>query len=268
MMTATVLSILLAVPLAAQVTSKSKPTTGVEPDPVYTTSSRPRALALIGDIYHGPVMMRDGLITALVRENIPVTFIEDPAALNAKALADCSLLIIARNGRYWPEGFGKPQTAWMSDAQQKAVWDFVNNGGGFLAVHNAHTMYPKGGLYYKLFGGDFGGHPSPYRFTIRIENKSHPITAGVEDYEIFDEQHMSKYDLDQDHLLLRSVAPDNKQAAAGWWNEFGKGRMCYLSPGHTPEALNHPMTQRLLRNAMRWVLHEDGKGTVTISKVQ
>ena len=267
-MRATLLSILLAVPLAAQVTSKSKPTTGVEPDPVYSTSSRPRALALIGDIYHGPVMMRDGLITALVRENIPVTFIEDPAALNAKSLADCSLLIIARNGRYWPEGYGKPQTAWMSDAQQKAVWDFVNNGGGFLAVHNAHTMYPKGGLYYKLFGGDFGGHPAPYRFTIRIENKSHPITAGVEDYDIFDEQHMSKYDLDQEHLLLRSVAPDNKQAAAGWWNEFGKGRMCYLSPGHTPEALNHPMTQRLLRNAMRWVLHEDGKGTVTISKVQ
>jgi len=135
-------------------------------------------------------------------------------------------------------------------------------------VHNAHTMYPQGGLYYKLFGGDFGGHPLPYRFTIRIENKNHPITAGVEDYDVFDEQHMSKYNLDQEHLLLRSVAPDNKQAAAGWWNEFGKGRMCYLSPGHTVEAINHPMTQLLLRNAMKWALHEDGKGTVTVSKVQ
>jgi len=267
-MRATLLSILLAVPLAAQVTSKSKPTTGVEVDPVYATVNRPRALALIGDVYHGPVMMRDGLITALVRENIPVTFIEDPAALNAKSLADYSLLIIARNGRYWPEGYGKPQTAWMSDAQQKAVWDFVNNGGGFLAVHNAHTMYPNGGLYYKLFGGDFGGHPAPYRFTIRIENKSHPITAGVEDYDIFDEQHMSKYDLDQEHLLLRSVAPDNKQAAAGWWNEFGKGRTRSLSPGHTPEPLNPLMTQRRLRNAMTRLLHEGGKGTVTIWIVQ
>src|SRR5713226_6349738 len=139
---------LLSLPLAAQVTNRSKPTTGVVPDRVYATASRPKALALIGDIYHGPVLMRDGLITALVRENIPVTFIEDPAELNAKSLSECSLLIIARNGRYWPEGYGKPQTAWMTGAQQKAVWDFVNNGGGFLAVHNAHTMYPKGGLYY------------------------------------------------------------------------------------------------------------------------
>ncbi|HYM11253.1 MAG TPA: ThuA domain-containing protein, partial [Bryobacterales bacterium] len=153
-MRSVLLSILLCVPLAAQVTSHSKPTTGVEVDPVYSSAARPRALALIGDVYHGPIMMRDGLITALVRENIPVTFIEDPSLLDAKTLAGYALLIIARNGRYWPDGYGKPQTAWMTDEQQKAIWDFVENGGGFLAVHNAHTMYPPNGLYYKLFGGD------------------------------------------------------------------------------------------------------------------
>jgi type 1 glutamine amidotransferase len=249
------LSILLYVPVIAQVTSTSKPGTGVEVDPVYATVNRPRALALIGDIYHGPVMMRDGLIATLVKENIPVTFIEDPSLLTAKTLAEFSLLIIARNGRYWPDGYGKPQTAWMTDDQQQAIWNFVEKGAGFLAVHNAHTMYPPKGLYYKLFGGDFGGHPKPYVFTIRVENKNHPITAGVEDFDILDEQHMSKYFLDQDHLLLRSVARDNQQAAAGWWQEVGKGRFCYLSPGHTPEALNHPMVQRLLRNATRWLLH-------------
>jgi type 1 glutamine amidotransferase len=202
-------------------------------------------------------MMRDGLITALVRENIPVTFIEDPDSIDAKSLAGISLLIIARNGRYWPEGYGKPQTAWMTNDQQKAIWDFVERGGGFLAVHNAHTMYPPKGLYYKLFGGDFGGHPKPYVFTVRVENKSHPITAGVEDFDIFDEHHLSKYFLDQEHLLLRSVARDNQQAAAGWWQELGKGRFCYLSPGHTPVALNHPMMQRLIRNAARWLVRMD-----------
>jgi type 1 glutamine amidotransferase len=256
-MKALFLSMVLCAQAVAQVTSKSKPTTGIEVDPVYASARRPQALALIGDVYHGPVMMRDGLITALVKENIPVTFIEDPTVLNAKSLAAFSLLIIARNGRYWPDGYGKPQTAWMTDDQQKAIWDFVENGGGFLAVHNAHTMYPPKGLYYQLFGGDFGGHPKPYTYTIRVENKHHPITRGVEDFDIFDEHHMSKYALDQEHLLLRSVARDNAQAAAGWWNEIGKGRFCYLSPGHTPEALNHPMVQLLLRNAARWVLRMD-----------
>ena len=83
----------------AQVTTKSKPTTGIEVDPVALTVNRPRALALIGDVYHGPVMMRDGLITALVKENIPVTFIEDPTLLNAKSL--CRVLAVDHCAE-WP----------------------------------------------------------------------------------------------------------------------------------------------------------------------
>ena len=74
-------------------------------------------------------------------------------------------------------------------------------------------------------------------FTVRVENKNHPITAGVEDFQIFDEQHTVKYYLDREHLLLRSIAPDNLESEAGWWRDVGKGRFAYLAPGHTPEAL-------------------------------
>jgi type 1 glutamine amidotransferase len=142
----------------------------------------------------------------------------------------------------------------MTDAQQQAVWDFVHQGGGFLALHNAQGIYPPGGLYYKLFGGDYGGHPKPYVYTVRIEDKNHPITAGVEDFSIFDEQHTVKYYLGREQLLLRSIAPDNLQSEAGWWREMGKGRFVYLAPGHTPEALGHPMMQRLIRNSLNWLL--------------
>jgi type 1 glutamine amidotransferase len=221
---------------------------------VYQSAQRPRALALIGDRYHSPVYIRDGLAPAFLRENIPVTFLENVAALNAGTLKDYQLLVILRDGMNWPGGYDKPYVQWMTEDQQQAIWDFVQAGGGFLPLHNAQGIYPPGGLYYKLLGGDYGGHPEPYVFTIRVENKNHPITAGVEDFEIFDEQHMVKYYLDQEHLLLRSISRANKAAAAGWWREVGKGRLCYLAPGHTPEALGHPMMQRLLRNAMRWCL--------------
>jgi hypothetical protein len=224
---------------------------------VYSTARRPRALALIGDRYHSPVYIRDNLINALVRENIPVTFIEEVTALNAGSLSEHQLLIILRDGMNWPDGYDKPHVKWMTDEQQQAIWDFVNRGGGFLALHNSQGLYPAGGLYYKLFGGDYGGHPEPYTFTIRIEDKNHPITAGVEDFEIFDEQHTIKYYLDREHLLLRSIARDNLEAAAGWWREMGKGRFCYLAPGHTPDALSHPMMQRLIRNAIRWLVRVD-----------
>jgi len=240
------IGILIAAGLSSESANTSK---------VYSVAKRPRALALIGDRYHSPIYIRDHLAHALLRENIPVTFIENVEALNAESLRDVQLLIILRDGMNWPNGYeqGK-EVKWMTDAQQQAIWDFVNNGGGFLALHNAQGIYPPGGLYYKLFGGDYGGHPPPYTFTVRIENKNHPVTAGVEDFEVFDEQHMVKYYLDREHLLMRSIARDNTEAAAGWWREMGKGRFCYLAPGHTPEALGHPMMQKLIRNAVNWVL--------------
>jgi len=221
---------------------------------VYLSAKRPRALALIGDRYHSPVYIRDGLSPALVRENIPVTFIENVEELNAENLKSFELLIILRDGMNWPDGYAKPPVKWMTDVQQQAVWDFVHQGGGFLALHNAQGIYPPGGLYYKLFGGDYGGHPKPYVYTVRIEDKNHPITAGVEDFSIFDEQHTVKYYLGREQLLLRSIAPDNLQSEAGWWREMGKGRFVYLAPGHTPEALGHPMMQRLIRNSLNWLL--------------
>src|SRR5260370_19175493 len=113
---------------------------------VYATEKRPRALVLIGDRYHSPTYIRDGLAPALLRENIPATFIEDVTALNANSLREHQLLIILRDGMNWPNGYDKDPVKWMTDAQQQAIWDFVNNGGGFLALPNSRGNYPPGGL--------------------------------------------------------------------------------------------------------------------------
>src|SRR5260221_5799354 len=89
---------------------------------VYQSAKRPRALALIGDRFHSPVYIRDGLILAFVRENIPVTFIENVDALSAASLKDYQLLVILRDGMNWPEGYEKPHVTWMTNAQQQAIW--------------------------------------------------------------------------------------------------------------------------------------------------
>jgi len=223
-------------------------------DAVYHSADRPTALALIGDRYHSPIYIRNGIVQALVRENIPVTFITEVTELNAENLAKHDLLVILRDGMNWPNGYERgKQVIWMTDDQQQAVWDFVERGGGFLALHNSQGIYPPGGLYYKLFGGDYGGHPKPYLYTIRVENHEHPVMAGVEDFQVFDEHHTVKYYLDREHLLFRTMAEDNLSAAGGWWNTLGKGRFVYLSPGHTVNALEHPMMQRMIRNAAQWL---------------
>jgi len=223
---------------------------------VYQTADRPRALALIGDRYHSPVYIRDALAKAFVRENVPITFIQDHQLLTAKRLEKYDLLVFLKDGMIWPDGYDQDHVKWMKRHQEQAIWDFVNGGGGFLALHNSHGLYPPDGPYYELFGGDYGGHPPPAKFTVRVEDPEHPITRGVEDFQIFDEQHMSEFYLERKHLLLRSISPANEEAPAGWWRKLGEGRFAYLAPGHTVEALNHPAMQRLIRNAVHWLLEE------------
>lgn len=225
---------------------------------VFMTANRPRVLAWIGDYWHSPVYIRESLSQALAAENMPVTFIENTAALNADSLRNVQILIMLGDGG--PKGSMRsggsttgPRVPWMTEQQQKAIWDFVESGGGWLALHNVEALYPPDGLYYKLLGGVFVRHPKPYLYTVRVVNKDHPVTAGVDDYQIFDEHHMIKYNLPDDHLLTRSISEDNTVSVSGWWNEQGKGRLVYFAPGHTREALMHPMTQKLMRNALKWV---------------
>ncbi len=47
------------------------------------------------------------------------------------------------------------------------------------------------------------------------------------------------------------------QTIGGWWQEIGKGRTCYLSPGHTAEVMNHPTMQHIYLNAVKWLVRLD-----------
>ena len=114
---------------------------------VFQTWKRPRALALAGIRRHSPVYIREGLSRALLEENIPVTLIENVAMLNSESLKERQLPIILRDGMNWPFGvYDKPPVKWMTPTQRQAIWDFVHNGGGFLALHNSRRIYPERGL--------------------------------------------------------------------------------------------------------------------------
>jgi type 1 glutamine amidotransferase len=139
----------------------------------------------------------------------------------------------------------------MTPDEERAVVDFVEAGGGFLPLHNATGLYPAGGPYLALLGGTYNGHGPLERFRVRVVDAGHPITRGVSEYEIADEQH-TPIPAPGVRILLESRSDDGVAAPAGWVKEVGKGRVAYLANGHTREALLHPSYQLLLRNAMRW----------------
>jgi type 1 glutamine amidotransferase len=103
-------------------------------------------------------------------------------------------------------------------------------------------------------GGRYTGHGPLERFRVLVTDRNHSITRGVHAFTVADEQHWPEPDKDQVRLLLQSRSDEGKVSAAGWVRETGRGRVCYLAPGHTREALLHPMFQRLMCTAARWCL--------------
>jgi type 1 glutamine amidotransferase len=214
---------------------------------------------LIGDQPHEPGHIEEGLRPVFEAAGVVPHFTVDVRALSAETLSRVRLLVIARDGLQRPQGGPQAAYVWMTPEQEQAVVAFVERGGAFLNLHNALGLYPEGGPYLRLAGGRYTGHGPLERFRVEVVDREHPITRGVEDFAVADEQHTPVPDLGKVRVLLRSHSDDGKTAAAGWVYEPGRGRLCHLAPGHTREALLHPVYQRLMRNAVNWCLRrEDG----------
>jgi hypothetical protein len=257
-----------------------------------TRAARATAFALIGDRYHNSDYIRTALGKTLVKDlGIGIDFTDELTALSAATLARYKLLILFRDGMVWPDGYpdcmtypgypqfaaaGRPpvseppvprhegkQVGWITPAQGKAVKDFVSSGGGILFYHNVTYISPHNQDFRDVLGAVTHGHPPLRPFKVKVVKPDHPITRGVRDFMVTDEQHYMTYEKDPGHVLLRSVNQDGltyeswgASCEAGWAYDYGKGRICYLAPGHMIENLWNPEYEKLQRNAVRWLLRQ------------
>ena len=254
------------------------------------SAKKATAFALIGDRYHNSDYIRVGLGRTIQKEmGISIDFCDETAMLNAETLAGYKLLIILRDGMIWPVGYpdessnagwvatGRPplnfnpptpQTSakaqfWMKPDQGKAVRAFVENGGSALFLHNVTHVGLTDANFRHVLGAAYAGHPPIRTFKVRVTNPNHPITKGVRDFVITDEQHYMQYDKDPKLIFLETVNEEGLDyqklgpaAFGGWSYDYGKGRVCYLSPGHLLAVLWNPEYITLQHNAVRWLMRQ------------
>jgi type 1 glutamine amidotransferase len=247
------------------------------------------AFALIGDRYHNSDYIRTGLTRTITKDlDLSIDFCDETKRLTADTLSGYKLLIILRDGMIWPDGYPEggrsgggqavtptivsdpplpPRTAkaefWMKPEQGKAVRQFVDNGGSALFLHNVTHVGLTNPDFRHVLGASYSGHPAIRPFKVKVKNHDHPITKGVHDFVVTDEQHYMEYDKDSKYLLLETVNEDGltyndlgSSAPGGWAYDYGKGRVCYFSPGHLLTSLWNPEYIKLQHNAVRWLLRE------------
>ncbi|MHA4740283.1 ThuA domain-containing protein [Dyadobacter sp. MSC1_007] len=138
----------------------------------------------------------------------------------------------------------------LTDTQQKAFQNYIENGGGYAGIHSASDMEYDWDWYGQLLGTRFRDHtflpnPAPVA-TIVTEPVQHPATAGLparwskkdEWYNFKDNvRDMPGFTvlLTVDEQTYSAFWPKAMQGdhPIAWTRTVGKGRMFYTAIGHT-----------------------------------
>jgi hypothetical protein len=240
----------------------------------------PRALALVGDRYHNADYIRTALNRLFLELGVPIVFTINFSEIDAAQLARYNLLVVFRDGLNWPNGYLEPDDyayssdlensgewpkeeyqGWITEEQGTAIKEFVAAGGGLFAYHNSSNISLFSKNFRDVMGGAYLGHPPLRPFKVKVVNPDHPLTRGIRDFMVNDEQHYVSYDKDARDILLRSENIDGLNfetygatAISGWAYDYGKGRVVFTAVGHTLHALWQTEYYKIQKNAVRWLL--------------
>ena len=222
-----------------------------------------QVLLLADDFYHPGQIVIDG-VRPLSQNGFLFDIITNENDFSPKMLRNYPVVLLCKMENI-PKQNKQP---WKTEIVQKAFVEFVENGGGLLAVHSATVPGENTDSLDQLIGCRFIKHPNACPVTVQ-PIKQHPVTEGVELFCETDEHYKIEIIAPDADILLASYSPpqgeENKYLEdpyhncpaaiypAGYVRNHGKGKVCVLTPGHTATVWNNPQFQRLLTNALMWV---------------
>jgi hypothetical protein len=156
----------------------------------------------------------------------------------------------------------------FSTAQQEALAALVTGGKGMVSVHCSNIMgwqgdgiAPADRPLFELLGNRYLSHGPGHhegRHTIEIV-ADHPVTAGVTDFELFDEYYEFELSDNKVTVLAQRHRADGVVIPVLYAREVGAGRVVYLALGHDMRAWGEPPFRQLVRQALTWAAGDAGQ---------
>ena len=134
-----------------------------------------------------------------------------------------------------------------TDEQLGALIDAIAGGTGFVGLHAANATFRASDAYCAMLGSRFARHPPIKRFAVEIVDRSHPVTAGIESFEVEDERYELRDEAPDLHVLARAEGHPSVYV-----RQHGRGHVCYVAPGHDRRTLALPSYARLIQQAIAW----------------
>jgi type 1 glutamine amidotransferase len=163
----------------------------------------------------------------------------------------------------------------IEDAEFRGLRNAVLNGTGMAGWHGGIAdSYRNNADYLHMIGGQFAHHAGkdpaervgdqsdnyiPYTVHITEYGKTHPITAGIEDFDLVTEQYWVLSDEYNDVLATttQDVRPWDAwnrpvTSPAIWTRQWGKGRIFVSAPGHRLEIVESRPVRTIIERGLLW----------------
>jgi hypothetical protein len=125
---------------------------------------------------------------------------------------------------------------------------------GILVLHHALLTYGEWSFWSDLVGirnRELGSFHIGTDVLVHIVDPDHPITRGMEPWDVTDETYvMDEPDAGSDFLL--TVDHPHSMRAIGWTRTLGKARVFCLQSGHDNEAYTNPGFRKVLERGIQW----------------
>jgi type 1 glutamine amidotransferase len=138
----------------------------------------------------------------------------------------------------------------ITDAQKNGLLSFVASGKGYAGVHSAADSFRGCPEYRAMVGGHFVTHPAFREYQVSVVDPEHPITEGLDEFMVEDEQYITDYD-PRVHVLASALWKGGAMPVA-WTKPWGEGRVFYLALGHNADACRHETFRLLLQRGAKW----------------
>jgi putative membrane-bound dehydrogenase-like protein len=195
------------------------------------------------------------LKAALAQYGFNISYTTDPADLNAAHLAQYDALMLYANHEQ------------ITPDQERALLDFVAGGKGFLPIHSASSCFRNSPAYIALVGAQLQRHGAG-EFTASFVETGHPVMAGVQPFQVWDETYVHTQHNTADRTVLMERVDAEGREPWTWVRTHGKGRVFYTAYGHDERVWANPTFHTLIRNAMTWAIGPQVAAQLAALKLQ
>lgn len=153
----------------------------------------------------------------------------------------------------------------ITSDQKQAYQRLLQQGKPMVFLHHSLVSYQHnwdefqriiGGKYYEqptLVNGDTlqSSYQHDVIIPVTVEDRTHPVTRGVEDFEIYDEVY-GNFEVQPGIKPLLSTSHPGSSRYIAWVNHYNNTEVLFIQLGHGPEAFANPNFRKLLKQGIEW----------------